>query len=58
MNSEDFIKWLKGFSEGVHHFNLSPKQWDFLKSKLKKVNPNQTQEYIIDSNYWETSTTW
>ena len=38
MNSKDFIIWLKGFTEGVHDFNITPKQWDLLKAKIEEVN--------------------
>ena len=34
MNNQEFIYWLKGFTEGVHDFNITPKQWDLLKDKL------------------------
>ena len=37
MTSKEFILWLKGFSEGVHEYNITPKQWDILKDKLKEV---------------------
>ena len=38
MNSKEFIFWLKGFVEGVHDFNIIPKQWDYLKEKLAEVS--------------------
>jgi hypothetical protein len=38
MTSKEFILWLKGFTEGVHEFNITPKQWDLLKEKLEEVN--------------------
>jgi hypothetical protein len=38
MTSKEFIIWLKGFTEGVHEFNITPKQWDLLKEKLANVN--------------------
>jgi hypothetical protein len=37
MTSKEFILWLKGFSEGVHEYNITPKQWDILKDKLAEV---------------------
>ncbi len=37
MTSKEFILWLKGFTEGVHEFNITPKQWDALKDKLAEV---------------------
>jgi DNA-binding PadR family transcriptional regulator len=38
MTSKEFVIWLKGFTEGVHEYNLTPKQWDALKEKLEEVN--------------------
>jgi hypothetical protein len=38
MTSREFVIWLKGFTEGVHEFNITPKQWDILKEKLSKVS--------------------
>ena len=37
MTSKEFILWLKGFSEGVHEYNITPKQWDIVKEKLAEV---------------------
>ena len=37
MTSNEFVLWLKGFTEGVHEFNITPKQWDILKEKLTEV---------------------
>ena len=38
MNSQEFVIWLKGFTEGVHEFNITPKQWDLMKDKLAEVD--------------------
>jgi hypothetical protein len=38
MTSKEFVLWLKGFTDGVHEFNITPKQWDTLKDKLKEVS--------------------
>jgi hypothetical protein len=38
MTSKEFVIWLKGFTEGVHDFNITPKQWDLLKEELAKVS--------------------
>ena len=55
MSEKEFIDWLRGFTEGVHHYNLTPKQWDHLKDKLSRVNKEVKNSYTIDSNYWTTS---
>ena len=38
MTSKEFVIWLKGFTEGVHEFAITPKQWDYLKEKLAEVS--------------------
>jgi hypothetical protein len=38
MTSNEFVLWLKGFTEGVHEYNITPKQWDYLKEKLAEVS--------------------
>ena len=38
MTSKEFIIWMRGFTEGVHEFNITPKQWDILKEKLAEVS--------------------
>lgn len=40
MNSKEFIIWLKGFTEGVHQYNITPVQWETLKEQLAKVDDN------------------
>jgi hypothetical protein len=40
MTSKEFVIWLKGFTEGVHDFNITPKQWETLKEKLTQVDDN------------------
>lgn len=37
MTSQEFVIWLKGFTEGVHEYNITPKQWELLKEKLGQV---------------------
>jgi len=47
MTSQEFVLWLKGFSEGVHEFNITPKQWDILKDKLAEVKDAPTESFPI-----------
>ncbi len=56
MNEKDFVQWLRGFAEGVHHYNMTPKQWDHLKELLETVGTtdsfvllNQTNRYGLDA---------
>ena len=41
MTSKEFVLWLKGFTEGVHEFNVTPKHWDTLKDKLAEVSDEE-----------------
>jgi len=41
MNSKEFVLWLKGFTDGVHEYNITPKQWDLLKEKLEEVKDEE-----------------
>jgi hypothetical protein len=41
MTSKEFVLWLKGFTEGVHEFNITPKQWDLLKDRLAEVKDEE-----------------
>ena len=52
MTSKEFVLWLKGFTEGVHEFNVTPKQWDLLKDKLAEVDDNTIPMggVIVDHN--------
>ena len=55
MSEKEFIEWFKGFSDGVHHYNITPKQWDYVKEKLSLVGKKSSMSYIIDSSYWTTT---
>ena len=41
MTSKEFCIWIKGFTEGVHEFNITPKQWDLLKERLDEVEDEE-----------------
>ena len=41
MTSNEFVLWLKGFTDRVHEFNITPKQWDILKEKLAEVKDEE-----------------
>ena len=57
MTSKEFVLWLKGFTEGVHEFNITPKQWDYLKEKLAEVNDNTIPMggVIVDHNTFKVN---
>ena len=61
MTSKEFVIWLRGFTEGVHDFNVTPKQWDLMKDKLAEVSddkfvetPGMFQDRTVQSYppYW------
>lgn len=57
MTAIEFIKWLKGFSEGVHHYNITPQQWEHLKENLKKVdNETKDNSYRKPEGWFTTNT--
>ena len=60
MTSQEFIIWLKGFTEGVHEYNVTPKQWDLLKAKLAEVSdePIRTSGYIAPYLFTTGSSTF
>jgi hypothetical protein len=57
MTSKEFVLWLKGFTEGVHEFNITPKQWDTLKEKLAEVDDNTIPMggLIVDHNRFKVN---
>ena len=52
MTSKEFVLWLKGFTEGVHEFNITPKQWDLLKDKLAEVKDEERIGFPIKEGGW------
>ena len=54
MTNNEFILWLKGFTEGVHEFNITPKQWDILKEKLAGVSDEERIGTAIGLGGWGT----
>jgi hypothetical protein len=59
MTSKEFVLWLKGFTDGVHEFNITPKQWDLLKDKLAEVDDNTIPMggVIVDHNTFKVPNT-
>jgi hypothetical protein len=55
MTSKEFIIWLKGFTEGVHDFNITPKQWDLLKAKIEEVNDHPYSISVGTGGYGTTT---
>ena len=40
MTSKEFVLWLKGFTQGIEDYNITPTptQWNVIKGKLSEVN--------------------
>ena len=59
MTSSEFVTWLKGFTEGVHEYNITPKQWDLLKEKLTQVKTSigTAEPYFVSSGSTVSYTT-
>ena len=53
MTEKEFVKWLQGYTKGVHHYSINPKQWQILKDKLATVN--KSTKYQIDPSVWTTT---
>lgn len=54
MTSKEFVIWLRGFTDGVHEFNITPKQWDTLKEKLEQVSDEERIGTPIGEGGWGT----
>jgi hypothetical protein len=59
MTPNDFVIWLKGFTQAANNFTLTPKQWDDIREKLDKVDTEffKGTRYSLDNNNWNTNTT-
>jgi hypothetical protein len=56
MTSKEFVIWLRGFTEGVHEYNITPKQWETFKENLAQVDDNTIPMggVIVDHNTFKT----
>ena len=61
MTPNEFVIWLRGFTQAANNFTLTPKQWDDIKEQLDKVELNERlSRYTLDINNikeWSTTTT-
>lgn len=57
MTSKEFVIWLKGFTDGVHEYSITPKQWDYLKEKLAEVSDEPKIGTPIGTGGWGTPNT-
>ena len=44
MTSNDFVIWLKGFTEACNSYAPTPAQWDRIKEVLDEVDDTSTEE--------------
>ena len=56
MNEKEFVNWLRGFTSGVHHYSISPAQWDHLKEVLNTVGNSNVADYSTGN--WTLNHTW
>jgi hypothetical protein len=56
MRDKEFVQWLRGFVQGVHHYNITPAQWDYLKEKLNEVQEKNTIADYSIGNWYITTT--
>jgi hypothetical protein len=61
MTPNEFVIWLKGFTQAANNFTLTPKQWDDVREQLDKVELNERlSRYTLDidtNSNWNTTTT-
>tara|TARA_R110002153_G_scaffold78525_1_gene200978 strand:+ start:706 stop:879 length:174 start_codon:yes stop_codon:yes gene_type:complete len=56
MNEKEFINWVKGYTQGVHTYSASPKQWEHLKEVLQTVGKTSHADYSTGN--WVINHTW
>ena len=62
MTPNEFVIWLRGFTQAANNFTLTPKQWDDVREQLDRVELNERlSKYTLDINTnnsnWSTTTT-
>jgi len=50
MTPNEFVIWLKGFSQAANNFTLTPKQWDDIREQLDKVVTDEKPLWTIKYN--------
>jgi len=48
MTPNEFVIWLKGFSQAANNFTLTPKQWDDIREQLDKVKINEKPYWSVE----------
>jgi len=50
MTPNEFVIWLRGFSQAANNFTLTPKQWDDIREQLDKVVTNEKPLWTVEYN--------
>jgi len=50
MTPNEFVIWLKGFSQAANNFTLTPKQWDDIREQLDKVVTDEKPLWTVKYN--------
>jgi len=50
MTPNEFVLWLKGFSQAANNFTLTPKQWDDIREQLDKVITDEKPLWTVKYN--------
>ena len=54
MTSQEYTQWLKGFLDAVDNYDITKKQFDTIREKLKEVEDTHTP---IGNGWWHGTTT-
>jgi hypothetical protein len=56
MTSQEYTQWLKGFLDAVDGYNISKKQFDSIREKLKEVKDEPSVGFPIGNGVWGSPT--
>lgn len=52
MTSQEYTQWLKGFLDAVDGYNISKKQFDSIREKLKEVHDEPPIGFSVGNGVW------
>ena len=58
MSSQEYTQWLKGFLDAVDGYNITKKQFDSIREKLKEVHDEPPIGFPIGNGGFGTPGTW
>ena len=56
MTSQEYTQWLKGFLDAVDGYNISKKQFDSIREKLKEVHDEPPIGFPVGNGVWGSPT--